>query len=53
MSGWNYVLTTADVGRIASLLRDISEHNWALIDLSVRQSALEDMYIKLMDDDAL
>jgi ABC-2 type transport system ATP-binding protein len=48
----NYVLTTADVGRIASLLHDISENNWALIDLSVRQSALEDMYIKLMDDDA-
>lgn len=48
----NYILTTADVGRIASVLRDISENNWALIDLSVKQSALEDMYIKLMDDDA-
>ncbi|MFH1647471.1 MAG: ABC transporter ATP-binding protein [Chloroflexota bacterium] len=50
--GDNYVFTTADVGRIASLLHDISENNWALIDLSVRQSALEDMYVKLMDDGA-
>jgi len=39
------------VSRIASLLQNISENNWALIDLSVRQSALEDMYVKLMDDD--
>ena len=49
----NYVLTTTDVGRIASLLRDITENNWALVDMSVRQSALEDMYVKLMDDDAI
>jgi len=48
--GDNYVFTTADVSRIASLLHDISENDWALIDLSVRQSALEDMYVKLMDD---
>jgi len=49
--GDNYVFTTSDVSRIASLLQSISENNWALIDLSVRQSALEDMYVKLMDDD--
>ncbi len=48
--GDNYVFTTSDVSRIASLLQNISEKNWALIDLSVRQSALEDMYVKLMDD---
>ena len=48
--GDNYVFRTADVGQIASLLRNISEKNWALIDLSVRQSALEDMYVELMDD---
>ncbi len=48
--GDNYVFTTSDVGRIASLLHDISWNDWALIDLSVRQSALEDMYVKLMDD---
>ena len=48
--GDNYVFRTADVGQIAVLLREISEKNWALIDLSVRQSALEDMYVELMDD---
>ena len=49
--GDNYVFRTVDVAQIASLLQNISEKNWALIDLSVRQSALEDMYVKLMDDD--
>jgi ABC-2 type transport system ATP-binding protein len=44
----NYVFRTADVGEIASLLRRISESNWALADLSVKQSALEDIYVKLM-----
>ncbi len=48
--GENYVFTTSDVGSIASLLRDINEKDWALIDLSVRQSALEDMYVKLMGE---
>jgi len=48
--GDNYVLRVADVGKIASLLHEISEKNWALIDLSVRQSALEDMYVELMSD---
>lgn len=45
----NYVFRTADAGHIASVLRDISERNWALVDLSVRQSALEDIYVTLMD----
>ena len=49
--GDNYMLRATDIGEIASLLQDISEKNWALIDLSVRQSALEDMYVNLMDDD--
>jgi len=47
--GDNYVFTTSDVAQIASLLQRITENDWALIDLSVRQSALEDMYVKLMD----
>ncbi len=50
VQGDNYVFTTSDVGKIASLLQDISANNWALIDLSIRQSALEDMYVKLMDN---
>ncbi|MBN2570439.1 MAG: ABC transporter ATP-binding protein, partial [Deltaproteobacteria bacterium] len=49
-SGENYIFTTSDVGKIAALLRDINEKDWALIDLSVRQSALEDMYVKLMGE---
>lgn len=48
--GDNYVFRTSDVSQIASLLQSISEKNWALVDLSVRQSALEDMYVELMDD---
>lgn len=48
--GDNYVFRVADVGQIASVLRSISENNWALVDLSVRQSALEDMYVGLMSD---
>lgn len=48
--GDNYVFRAADVGQIASVLRSISENNWALVDLSVRQSALEDMYVGLMSD---
>ena len=41
-----------DAGQIASLLQNISDKNSALIDLSVRQSALEDMYVELMEDTA-
>jgi ABC-2 type transport system ATP-binding protein len=44
----NYVFRTVDVGEIASVLEDISENNWALVNLSVRESALEDIYVKLM-----
>ncbi len=48
--GDSYVFKASDVSKIASLLQDISQNNWALIDLSVRQSALEEMYVELMDD---
>jgi len=44
----NYVFRTTSISKIASLLEDISEHNWALVNLSVRESALEDIYVKLM-----
>ena len=47
----NYVFRGADVGQIASLLQQISEHNWALVDLSVKQSALEEMYVNIMEKD--
>lgn len=45
----NYIFRTADVSQIASVLKNISDNNWALVDLSIRQSALEDMYVELMN----
>ncbi|MBM3131661.1 MAG: ABC transporter ATP-binding protein [Chloroflexi bacterium] len=44
----NYVFRASDVDEIAALLRKISENNWALVDLSVKQSALEEMYVDIM-----
>jgi ABC-2 type transport system ATP-binding protein len=44
----NYVFRTADVGEVAAVLESISENNWALVDLKIRESALEDIYVKLM-----
>ena len=35
---------------IASVLSDISENEWALVNLSVRESALEEIYVKLMTE---
>lgn len=46
----NYVVRTADVGQIATVLNNISDNGWALVDLSLRQSALEDIYVTLMND---
>lgn len=46
----NYAVRTADVGQIASVLKSISDNGWALVDLSIRQSALEDIYVTLMND---
>jgi len=48
----NYVFRTSDVSEIAGLLRRISDNDWALADLSVKQSALEDIYVKLMTSEA-
>jgi len=46
----NYSLKTADIGEIAGVLKQISDRNWTLVDLSMRQSALEEIYINLMTD---
>ena len=48
--GGNYVFRTTDVSEIASVLENISENNWALVNLSIRESALEDIYVKLMTE---
>jgi ABC-2 type transport system ATP-binding protein len=44
----NYVFRTTRISEVASMLEEISENNWALVNLSVRESALEDIYVKLM-----
>ena len=44
----NYVFRTTDIGEVASILENISENNWALVNLTIRESALEDIYVKLM-----
>lgn len=46
----NYVVTTPDIEKMAELLRRISDNNWALVDLAVRQSALEDIYLDIMNN---
>ena len=47
----NYVFRTTEISKIASVLEDISENDWALVHLSVRESALEEIYVKLMTDE--
>ncbi len=44
----NYVVRTTDVSQMAAMLAKISDRNWALVDLSVEESALEEIYVKLM-----
>ncbi len=46
----NYVYTTPRISEIASMLETISQKGWTLVNLSVKESALEDIYIKLMTD---
>ena len=45
-----YVFRTNAVGEMAAMLSRISEKNWALVDLSVEESALEEIYVKLMSN---
>ena len=46
----NYIFRTSDITQMASVLQQISDNDWALVDVSVRQSALEDIYVGLMLD---
>ena len=50
-SGGNYIFRTAEVDSIAGMLETISTNGWALVDLSMRESALEEIYVKLMADE--
>ena len=44
----NYIFRTGDVDAIARMLETISANGWMLMDLSMRESALEEIYVKLM-----
>lgn len=46
----SYMLKTSDIAEIADVLRQISDRSWTLVDLSMRQSALEEIYVNLMTD---
>jgi ABC-2 type transport system ATP-binding protein len=46
----NYIFRTHDIGAIANVLEMISDNDWALVDLSVQESALEEIYVKLMSN---
>jgi len=46
----NYILRTDEVSEIADMLDRISANKWALVNLSVTESALEDIYVKMMTE---
>jgi len=46
----NYVFRTSDVAHVARVLERVSENDWALVNLSVRESALEEIYVRLMQE---
>ena len=47
-SNGHYIFRTGEVDAIAGMLETVSANGWTLIDLSVRESALEEIYVKLM-----
>lgn len=48
MTNGHYVFRAAEVEAIAAMLETISAHRWTLVDLSMKESALEEIYVKLM-----
>jgi ABC-2 type transport system ATP-binding protein len=44
----NYIFRTDQVAAIAAVLETVSAHNWSLVDLSMKESALEEIYVRLM-----
>lgn len=49
--GGNYVFRTTEVNAIAGMLETVSANAWTLVDLSMRESALEEIYVKLMTNE--
>jgi ABC-2 type transport system ATP-binding protein len=46
----HYIFRTDDIREISALLEKISENNWELTDLSIKQPNLEELYVKIMED---
>ena len=44
----NYIFRAAEVDAIVRMLETVSANGWTLMDLSMRESALEEIYVKLM-----
>jgi len=44
----NYVVRTEDIADVASVLRQVSAHDWELVNLGAKESALEEIYVNLM-----
>jgi ABC-2 type transport system ATP-binding protein len=44
----HYIFRAAEVDAIAAMLAMVSENGWTLVDLSMKESALEEIYVKLM-----
>jgi len=51
LANGNYIFRTAEVDAIAGMLETISANKWTLMDLSMRESALEEIYVKLMTNE--
>lgn len=44
----NYIFRAVEVNSIAAMLENISANKWTLMDLSMKELALEEIYVKLM-----
>jgi len=51
MVNGHYIFRADDVDAIAQMLETVSANRWTLVDLSMRESALEEIYVKLMSDE--
>jgi ABC-2 type transport system ATP-binding protein len=47
----HYVFRADEVDAIAGMLETVSANGWTLVDLSMRESALEEIYVKLMTNE--
>lgn len=51
MVNGHYIFRADDVDAIAQMLETVSANRWTLVDLSMRESALEEIYVKLMTNE--